>query len=465
MRTAYYGWDLLTMAACVIGLCSGARAFCAPRTPSTLPHANTCFHSCACKPPLRPSRSAHGLQIKMVTDTAESTETHKGIVNVDFHAASLRENGYTVIAAPVVGEELVERARVQCRDRLADLLDKVKAAGCDPLEQQYRFKEIAKRQRNRWDLQLHDPSSPKSPASTPTVTGEFEELESLSSTTVTWMDAPDDPPRLSPLPLSSASTWEELCRAALEVAVPIIRGEQGEAFKGATCAPIMVGAVISRPGARVQRFHCDATHEHFAAAKADPSHRIYNIFIPLVDVPKNADGTQFWGAPQLEKSALSVAGHFLPFLNRDGKKKTKLPRISEQIDAPACSAGGLMMYDYRTIHRGLANPMCGGRERAVAYVIVATGGAQEGYNFPEWSIEEPIDPEIISEFPFFNELKGRGRDSLEDSLEYSTEIEGPDRFAIPIEFSCLNWGLGGGASNFFSKTSRLLLALETKLNP
>ena len=81
----------------------------------------------------------------MVTDTAESTETHKGIVNVDFHAASLRENGYTVIAAPVVGEELVERARVQCRDRLADLLDKVKAAGCDPLEQQYRFKEIAKR--------------------------------------------------------------------------------------------------------------------------------------------------------------------------------------------------------------------------------------------------------------------------------------------------------------------------------
>ena len=28
-------------------------------------------------------------------------------------------------------------------------------------------------------------------------------------------------------------------------------------------------------GGWVQRFHCDATHEHFAAANADPSHRLY----------------------------------------------------------------------------------------------------------------------------------------------------------------------------------------------
>ena len=55
----------------------------------------------------------------------------------------------------------------------------------------------------------------------------------------------------------------------------------------------------------------------------------------------------------------------------------------DQLEAPACRAGGIIVYDYRTIHRGLPNDLEGGRERAVAYVICATGGAEEGYNFPE----------------------------------------------------------------------------------
>ena len=54
---------------------------------------------------------------------------------------------------------------------------------------------------------------------------------------------------------------------------------------------LKIGAVISRPGARVQRFHCDATHAMFAAAQADPLHRIYDVFIPLVDLCQDGDGT------------------------------------------------------------------------------------------------------------------------------------------------------------------------------
>jgi|NorSeaMetagenome_1021524.scaffolds.fasta_scaffold143816_2 hypothetical protein len=45
---------------------------------------------------------------------------------------------------------------------------------------------------------------------------------------------------------------------------------------------------------QVQRFHCDATHDLFADAKADDSHRLYNVFIPLVDLIENGDGTEFW---------------------------------------------------------------------------------------------------------------------------------------------------------------------------
>ena len=191
--------------------------------------------------------------------------THKvSLADVAKHVERLRDRGFTVVPEPVMDGTLVECARARSQERLAKLLADVQAAGCDPVEQQYRFREIATRQRNRWDLQLQDPAQ-----------------------------GLDD------------STWSQLCRAALAAATPIIREAQGDDYSGPP-EPVMVGAVISRPGARVQRFHCDATHEHFAAAKADASHRLYNIFVPLVDVRENSDGTQFWAAPDLEASTRAL---------------------------------------------------------------------------------------------------------------------------------------------------------------
>ena len=137
----------------------------------------------------------------------------------------------------------------------------------------------------------------------------------------------------------------------------------------------MVGAVISRPGAGVQRFHCDADLDHLAAAKDNPSHRLYNVFIPLVDISANSDGTEFWGSPQLEGSPDALARHFISEsaeqISRQQKDASLVP---DQIVSPGCRAGGIIIYDYRTIHRGLPNPV-DGRERPMVYVIVATGGA------------------------------------------------------------------------------------------
>ena len=76
------------------------------------------------------------------------------------------------------------------------------------------------------------------------------------------------------------------------------------------------------------------------------------------------------------------------------------------------------------------------------------------------SPEAVPDAETVENFPFFDSLQGRGRGLLEDDLEYVSEISGPDRFAIPIEFSFLKWGWGGGAANVFSKLARVLLSLE-----
>jgi hypothetical protein len=121
------------------------------------------------------------------------------------HGANLRDRGFTVLSEPVMDADLVERARTQSRSRLAKLLGRVEDLGCDPFEQQYRFKEIAQRQRRRWDLQLQEPG-----------TGDIN------------------------------STWAQLCRVAIAAATPIIREAQGEAYCG--IEPVMIGAVISKPG-------------------------------------------------------------------------------------------------------------------------------------------------------------------------------------------------------------------------
>ena len=69
------------------------------------------------------------------------------------------------------------------------------------------------------------------------------------------------------------------------------------------------------------------------------------------------------------------------------------------MEAPACKAGGLMLFDYRTMHRGLPNLGCDARP--VAYAVIATGAAWDTANFPEnslrasvASIEEAIGDDI-----------------------------------------------------------------------
>ncbi len=51
----------------------------------------------------------------------------------------------------------------------------------------------------------------------------------------------------------------------------------------------------------------------------------------------------------------------------------------------------------------------------------------------------------------------------EDSLSYNKELQGPDRYAIPIQFVCLKWGFGAGAANLFSKVAKIVLSVEQGL--
>ena len=70
-------------------------------------------------------------------------------------------------------------------------------------------------------------------------------------------------------------------------------------------------------------------------------------------------------------------------------------------EAPACRAGGLILFDFRIIHGGLASS---GRTRPIAYVICSTGGAADDSNFPEGKIRDAT-ADAVDEFPFWDEIE------------------------------------------------------------
>ena len=69
-------------------------------------------------------------------------------------------------------------------------------------------------------------------------------------------------------------------------------------------------------------------------------------------------------------------------------------------EAPACRAGGLILFDFRIIHAGRASLR---RDRPIAYVVCSTGGAVDDSNFPKGRIRE-CTADDVDEFPFWDEI-------------------------------------------------------------
>jgi hypothetical protein len=270
-------------------------------------------------------------------------------LDVAIHAANLRGQGFTVIPNPLVEQTLIDRSAANIATRLESLHRDVAAVGCDPLEQNYLFNEICHRQRMRWDLQMNDEAADTAHA--------------------------------------------ELCRTIVATVVaPILEELVGDARVREEAR----GAIVSRQGAPSQRAHADAQLEHYEAAASDSCHRLFNCFIPLVDLAADGDGTQFWPGSH-ESSEAAMAAWQRAVNPQTAEEQVASAREAE---APACLAGGLVLFDFRIIHGGLASI---GRDRPIAYVICSTGGAVDDSNFPEGRICDAT-AEDMEEFPFWDEI-------------------------------------------------------------
>jgi ectoine hydroxylase-related dioxygenase (phytanoyl-CoA dioxygenase family) len=153
--------------------------------------------------------------------------------------------------------------------------------------------------------------------------------------------------------------------------IPFVRTLLGE-----DCTLIRCGCVVSLPGTGVQYWHSDGVHvgESSTIDDADaaaPVHALC-VFCPLIDLNESVGYTEFWAGSQKFSKLLAKKGEqTLP-----GGTKGILDR------------GSCLLYDYRTIHRGMPNSSEG--SRPVCYFLYAKAGYEfvEDQNFKEESVFE-----------------------------------------------------------------------------
>ena len=247
------------------------------------------------------------------------------------------------------------QANTACSAEFSRLQGDIARLGIDPIEDKYAFAEIATRHRLRWGFQPQSPSAWTQlvDAAVDVASPVIEEVHRLPPN-------PDDVPNVLP----ELTGWTR----HLLPSRPVVEH---------------VDAIISQPGAKAQGFHPDAGDTHFKVARINPRHRLYNVFCPLVDLAEGGDGTMLWPGSHLS----TVYDRYNAAIERSGKLEDDAAAMAE-MEVPACPAGGIILFDFRVLHRGMPNS---GGERAIAHAVLSTGFATDPLDFPETSLREAVD--------------------------------------------------------------------------
>ena len=121
------------------------------------------------------------------------------------------------------------------------------------------------------------------------------------------------------------------------------------------------GFLINKPGSISQHWHRDGPDEGYI-----------NAFIPLVDLEESLGPTSV--VPQT---------HLMPnvrTIDDDDDNGVSLQEIT-----PLLKKGQILLFDYRTLHKGLGNTnnKGSGRSRTLAYAVYTWGSIVDVHNFPD----------------------------------------------------------------------------------
>ena len=85
-------------------------------------------------------------------------------------------------------------------------------------------------------------------------------------------------------------------------------------------------ALVSRPGAPHQNFHFD--QEMGPRSAILPSYRLFNVFVPLVDIEPDADGTQFLPGSHLGGMRNTLCAAAIERSGSVAKLKESIPNLA-----------------------------------------------------------------------------------------------------------------------------------------
>ena len=149
--------------------------------------------------------------------------------------------------------------------------------------------------------------------------------------------------------------------------------EAVRAILGDDCHIVNKSLVLSLPGAIDQAWHVDGGH--LSITEDLPCHCL-NVFLPLVDVQLEDGPTELRLGSQ--------------WLTRDLKMQYMRAFLTKKLrgtEAPCLKRGSALLFDYRTLHRGLANTSS--RPRPVLVYTFAKPTFKDMLNFPHYTIWGP----------------------------------------------------------------------------
>jgi predicted nicotinamide N-methyase len=259
---------------------------------------------------------------------------------VESSSKSLLRNGFCVFRDEHFTQtqaEVLEKVHSHCESYLNDLLERCESHhGIKYDTDIFRFKEICSRAMNgkRYDFQ----ATKISPVD--------DEAKNL----------PESGKAFAECLQTLANVIERKCERIFEK----VTGEE----KRKKITIVNRGCVTSLPKAPEQHFHADGRKEG-----------MYNCFVALRDVPKIQGPTEFiFGSHKFD--------HDAPHETTKARKKREKAKRA----APELRKGDILLYDYRTLHRGGENKRCHDR-RAISYFLFDTNGdIGDTWNFEDASV-------------------------------------------------------------------------------
>lgn len=149
---------------------------------------------------------------------------------------------------------------------------------------------------------------------------------------------------------------------------------------GDDCYLFTGGVLFNEPGAAGSNVHLDGDHlfERPAPGATAPPPHCLTVFIPLVDVDGATNGTALW-----PRSHHGV-GWEPPEAVSDGCTPGVGVTHRGKAAAPALRAGDALLFDFRLLHRALANGS--DHVRPVVYLIIARRWFRDCDNWPDVAV-------------------------------------------------------------------------------